>query len=216
MYISEQKMARNEELYLAILKGDRAKVQAILQNAINLNQDVNELLEESMIPAMREVGERFARNEIYVPEMLISARAMQAGLTLIEPILAKSNHKARGKVAIGTVKGDLHDIGKNLVSIMLKGAGYEVLDLGVNCSVEKYAEAVNAGINILLCSALLTTTMMYMKEIVDYFKSNNAVKIVVGGAPVTQNFADLIGAHAYGQNANDAVRIVANLTGAVV
>jgi len=216
MYISEQKMARNEELYLAILKGDRAKVQAILQNAINLNQDVNELLEESMIPAMREVGERFARNEIYVPEMLISARAMQAGLTLIEPILAKSNHKARGKVAIGTVKGDLHDIGKNLVSIMLKGAGYEVLDLGVNCSVEKYAEAVNAGTNILLCSALLTTTMMYMKEIVDYFKSNNAVKIVVGGAPVTQNFADLIGAHAYGQNANDAVRIVANLTGAVV
>jgi len=209
-------MARNEELYLAILKGDRAKVQAILQNAINLNQDVNELLEESMIPAMREVGERFARNEIYVPEMLISARAMQAGLTLIEPILAKSNHKARGKVAIGTVKGDLHDIGKNLVSIMLKGAGYEVLDLGVNCSVEKYAEAVNAGTNILLCSALLTTTMMYMKEIVDYFKSNNAVKIVVGGAPVTQNFADLIGAHAYGQNANDAVRIVANLTGAVV
>jgi len=97
-------MARNEELYLAILKGDRAKVQAILQNAINLNQDVNELLEETMIPAMREVGERFARNEIYVPEMLISARAMQAGLTLIEPILAKSNHKARGKVAIGTVK----------------------------------------------------------------------------------------------------------------
>ncbi len=209
-------MARNEELYLAILKGDRAKVQAILQNAINLNQDVNELLEETMIPAMREVGERFARNEIYVPEMLISARAMQAGLTLIEPILAKSNHKARGKVAIGTVKGDLHDIGKNLVSIMLKGAGYEVLDLGVNCSVEKYAEAVNAGTNILLCSALLTTTMMYMKEIVDYFKSNNAVKIVVGGAPVTQSFADMIGAHAYGQNANDAVRIVANLTGAVV
>lgn len=208
-------MTRNQELYQAILKGDRTTVQKIFQSAIDLNANVSELLDESMIPAMREVGERFARSEIYVPEMLIAARAMQAGLTLIEPTLAKSNRKSREKVAVGTVKGDLHDIGKNLVVIMLKGAGYEVLDLGINCGVEKYAEAATAGINIIMCSALLSTTMVYMKEVVNYFKNNSAVKIVVGGAPVTQKYADSIGAHGYGQDANAAVRIVERLSGAV-
>ncbi|MCK9244381.1 MAG: corrinoid protein [Candidatus Marinimicrobia bacterium] len=208
-------MTRNQELYQAILRGDRSTVQKIFQSAIDQHADVNELLEDSMIPAMREVGERFARSEIYVPEMLIAARAMQAGLTLIEPILAKSNRKPRGKVAVGTVKGDLHDIGKNLVVIMLKGAGYEVLDLGINCPVEKYATAAAAGINIIMCSALLSTTMMYMKEVVNFFKNNSAVKIIVGGAPVTQKYADSIGAHGYGKNANEAVRIVERLTGAV-
>lgn len=208
-------MARNEELYQAIMNGDRAKVQTIFQNAIDRNLNVGELLDESMIPAMREMGDRFSRNEIYVPEMLIAARAMQAGLTLIEPVLAKGNHKPLGKIAVGTVKGDLHDIGKNLVVIMLKGAGYEVVDLGTNCGVEKYDEAVAAGVNILMCSALLTTTMMYMKEVVEHFKQNNAVKIVIGGAPVTQNYADSIGAHGYGQDANEAVRIVERLATAV-
>ncbi|MFA4839145.1 MAG: corrinoid protein [Candidatus Neomarinimicrobiota bacterium] len=208
-------MARNEELYQAIMNGDRAKVQTIFQNAIDRNLNVGELLDESMIPAMREMGDRFSRNEIYVPEMLIAARAMQAGLTLIEPVLAKANHKPLGKIAVGTVKGDLHDIGKNLVVIMLKGAGYEVVDLGTNCGVEKYDEAVTAGVNIIMCSALLTTTMMYMKEVVEHFKQNNAVKIIIGGAPVTQNYADSIGAHGYGQDANEAVRIVERLATAV-
>lgn len=209
-------MARNEELFQAILNGDRAKVQTIFQNAIDHHLNVGELLDESMIPAMREMGDRFSRNEIYVPEMLIAARAMQAGLTIIEPILAKGNHKPLGKIAVGTVKGDLHDIGKNLVVIMLKGAGYEVVDLGTNCAVEKYDEAVAAGVNIIMCSALLTTTMMYMKEVVEHFKNNPVVKIVIGGAPVTQNYADSIGAHGYGQDANEAVRIVERLTGALV
>lgn len=208
-------MARNEELYEAIIKGDRTKVQIIFQNAIDLNKNINELLDESMIPAMREIGARFSRNEIYVPEMLIAARAMQAGLTLIEPILMKANRKPLGRIAVGTVKGDLHDIGKNLVVIMLKGAGYEVLDLGTNCSVEKYDEAIAAGIHIIMCSALLTTTMMYMKEVVEHFKNNPVVKIVIGGAPVTQNYADSIGAHGYGQDANEAVRIVERLTAAI-
>jgi 5-methyltetrahydrofolate--homocysteine methyltransferase len=209
-------MARNEELFQAVCKGDRVKVQAIFQNAIAQNLDVSELLDESMIPAMREMGDRFSRNEIYVPEMLIAARAMQAGLTIIEPVLAKGNHRPLGKIAVGTVKGDLHDIGKNLVVIMLKGAGYEVMDLGTNCGVEKYDEAVAAGVKIIMCSALLTTTMTYMKEVVDHFKTNPAVKVVIGGAPVTQNYADSIGAHGYGQDANEAVRIVERLSGALV
>lgn len=207
-------MARNEELFNAILKGDRNTVQTIMQKAIEQKQDVIQLLDGSMIPAMREIGERFSRNEVYVPEMLIAARAMQAGLTLIEPILAQSNHKPLGKIAVGTVKGDLHDIGKNLVAIMLKGAGYEVLDLGTNCSVDKYAEAVNAGVQIVMCSALLTTTMTYMEEVVNRFKENPKIKVVIGGAPVTQKYADSIGAHAYGRDANEAVKIVENIIGA--
>lgn len=207
-------MARNEELFNAILKGDRNTVQTIMQKAIEQKQDVIQLLDGSMIPAMREIGERFSRNEVYVPEMLIAARAMQAGLTLIEPILAQSDHKPLGKIAVGTVKGDLHDIGKNLVAIMLKGAGYEVLDLGTNCSVDKYAEAVNAGVQIVMCSALLTTTMTYMEEVVNRFKENPKIKVVIGGAPVTQKYADSIGAHAYGRDANEAVKIVENIIGA--
>jgi len=202
-------MARDEELYNAILKGDRNSVQTIFQSAIDQNRDVIELLDESMIPAMREMGERFSRNEIYVPEMLIAARAMQAGLTLIEPILAQNNHKSRGTIAVGTVKGDLHDIGKNLVVIMLKGAGYDVIDMGTNCGIEKYDEAVSAGAQIVMCSALLTTTMTYMEQVANHFKNNNnTVKVVIGGAPVTQKYADSIGAHGYGRDANEAVKIV--------
>jgi len=209
-------MARNEELYQAILKGNRNKVKEIFQEAIDQDKDVNKLLDDSMIPAMREMGERFSRNDIYIPEMLISARAMQAGLAMIEPILAKTNHKSLGTIAVGTVKGDLHDIGKNLVAIMLKGAGYEVIDLGTNCSVEKYDEAVAAGAGIVMCSALLTTTMTYMEEVVRYFKDNNNVKVVIGGAPVTQSYADSIGAHGYGHDANEAVKIAERLTGATI
>lgn len=207
-------MARNEELFNAIVKGDRNTVQTIMQSAIDQEQNVTELLDGSMIPAMREIGERFSRNEVYVPEMLIAARAMQAGLSIIEPVLAQANHKPRGKIAVGTVKGDLHDIGKNLVAIMLKGAGYEVLDLGTNCSIDKYTEAVNAGVKIVMCSALLTTTMTYMEEVVKHFKDTPEVRVVIGGAPVTQKYADSIGAHAYGRDANEAVKIVENIIGA--
>lgn len=204
-------MTRNDELYSAILKGDRNTVQTIMQNAIDQNLKVTELLDNSMIPAMREMGERFSRNEVYVPEMLIAARAMQAGLTLIEPILAANNHKSLGKVAVGTVKGDLHDIGKNLVAIMLKGAGYEVIDLGTNCGIEKFDEAINAGARIVMCSALLTTTMVYMEEVVKYYQDNADIKVVIGGAPVTKKYADSIGAHGYGRDANEAVKITEKL-----
>ena len=206
-------MARNEELYNAIVKGDRNTVTGIIQSSLDNNANVSEILDASMIPAMRDMGDRFSKNEVYVPEMLIAARAMQAGLEMIEPALAKTDHKPLGKVCVGTVKGDLHDIGKNLVAIMLKGAGYEVDDLGVNCDADKFSASVNDGSSVILCSALLTTTMPYMKDIVENFKGNTGVKVIIGGAPVTQEYADSIGAHGYGCDANEAVKVVDKLLG---
>jgi 5-methyltetrahydrofolate--homocysteine methyltransferase len=202
-------MARNEELFNAIMKGKRKDVAALVQAEIDGGANVGSILMESMIPAMREIGARFSRNEVYVPEMLIAARAMQAGLDLVDPLLSKSGHEPLGKVAIGTVKGDLHDIGKNLVAMMVKGAGYEVIDLGVDCDVAKYEEAVNNGVQVLMLSALLTTTMPYMKEVVSHFKAKGSkVKILIGGAPVTQEYADEIGADGYSSDANQAVASV--------
>jgi 5-methyltetrahydrofolate--homocysteine methyltransferase len=206
-------MARNEQLFSAICDGDRKKVEEIVQGAINAGEDVVALLLESMVPAMREIGERFAQGEVYVPEMLISARAMQAGLRLLEPLLARQGHQPLGRVCIGTVKGDLHDIGKNLVSMMLKGAGFAVDDLGTDCDVEKFSKAVDAGARAVCCSALLTTTMPYMKNVVEKFSDRADVKVVIGGAPVTQAYADQIGAHGYASNASDAVKVVAACLG---
>lgn len=206
-------MARNEDLFNAILRGKRKDVAQIVQDEIDKGTDVGVILNESMIPAMREQGERFSRNEVFVPEMLISARAMKAGLDLIEPLLAQSGAEARAKVCIGTVKGDLHDIGKNLVAMMLRGAGYEVIDLGVDCPAEKFKEAVDQGARIVLLSALLTTTMQYMKTVVDELQGTDNVKIIIGGAPVTHEYAREIGAHGYGKDANDAVKLIDKLVG---
>lgn len=207
-------MARNEELFQAIIKGKRKDVAALVQADIDAGKNVEEILMGSMIPAMREIGDRFTRNEVYVPEMLIAARAMQAGLDLVEPLLADTGHKPLGKVAIGTVKGDLHDIGKNLVAMMVKGAGYEVVDLGVDCDVAKYDEAVENGAQVIMLSALLTTTMPYMKEVVSHFKEKGSdVKILIGGAPVTQEYADEIGADGYSSDANEAVSSVEQVLG---
>jgi 5-methyltetrahydrofolate--homocysteine methyltransferase len=187
----------------------------LIKKAIDAGVKVNSILDEGMIPAMREMGDRFSRNEVYVPEMLIAARAMQAGLEIVEPILASSGHKALGKVCAGTVKGDLHDIGKNLVAIMLKGAGYDVIDCGVNCDVNKFQEAVDKGAQVICCSALLTTTMPYMKDVVEHFKGKS-VKVIIGGAPVTQDYANTIGADGYGSDANEAVKVVDKLLGVKV
>jgi len=203
-------MARNEELFTAICKGKRNDVETIIKGVLSNGGEAVALLNDSMIPAMRDMGDRFSKNEVYVPEMLIAARAMQAGLAIIEPILVKGGHKSLGRVGIGTVKGDLHDIGKNLVAIMLKGAGYEVDDLGVNCDTAKFDASVKGGTKVILCSALLTTTMPYMKDVVAFFKGTG-VKVVIGGAPVTQEYADSIGADAYGGDANDAVKVVDKL-----
>lgn len=197
-------MARNEALYEAVLKGKRKDVAVLVQQDIDTGVAVEEILMDSMVPAMAEIGDRFSRNEAYVPEMLIAARAMQAGLDLLDPLLAAAGHEPIGKVAIGTVKGDLHDIGKNLVAMMLKGAGFEVIDLGVDCDVDKYKEAVADGAQCVLLSALLTTTMPYMKEVVSGLEGCGA-KILIGGAPVTQAYADEIGADGYSNDANTAV-----------
>ena len=199
-----------EALRAAVIKGKRNDVAAIVQAAIDGGEDINLILDRGMIPAMREIGDKFSRNEAYVPELLIAARAMQAGLALLEPLIAASGRKSMGKVAIGTVKGDLHDIGKNLVAIMLKGAGYDVIDLGVNCDITKYEEGVKQGATIIGCSSLLTTTMPYMKEVVAYFK-DKGVKVVIGGAPVTQAYADESGADGYSEDANGAVKLIDSL-----
>jgi len=201
-------MPRNESLFEAICKGDRNTVTDLVQNALDGGDDVVDLLNNSMIPAMREMGDRFSRSDVYVPDMLIAARAMQSGLDLIAPQLASSGHKSVAKVCIGTVKGDLHDIGKNLVAMMLKGAGYEVIDLGVDCDVNQFQEAVDDGADAVLCNALLTTTMPYMKAVVEHFKERSDVKVVIGGAPVTQQYAEEIGADGYGPDANQAVKVL--------
>lgn len=206
-------MPLNQQLFDSICGGDRTSVEVIVGASLEEGIEPATLLNDSMIPAMREMGNRFSRNDAYVPDMLIAARAMQTGLNIIEPLLVKEGYKPAGTVCIGTVKGDLHDIGKNLVAIMLKGAGFEVMDLGVNCDVEKFDEAVRNGAQVVLCSALLTTTMPYMKTVTDHFREKPSVKVLIGGAPVTQNYANEIGADGFGKDANAAVAAVEKALG---
>ena len=199
-------MTNFDALKNAVITGQRDAVTDIVKSAIAAGENPNDLLDKAMIPAMREIGDRFSRNEVYVPELLIAARAMQSGLTLLEPLLASSGRKDLGTVAIGTVKGDLHDIGKNLVAIMLKGAGYKVIDLGVNCDIAKFEEGVAQGATIVALSALLTTTMPYMREIIEHFRGRD-IKVIVGGAPITQAFADEIGADGFSEDASGVVKL---------
>ena len=206
-------MAKIQALYDAVSKGKRKDVEQIVNAELAKGANPIEVLMESMIPAMRDLGDRFARNEVYVPEMLIAARAMQTGLNILEPLIAQRGHQPLGRVCIGTVKGDLHDIGKNLVAMMLKGAGFEVNDLGVDCDAEKFAKAVEMGSQAVLLSALLTTTMPYMREVVKRLQDKPQVKIIIGGAPVTQQYADEIGAHGYADNAGEAVKVVERCLG---
>jgi 5-methyltetrahydrofolate--homocysteine methyltransferase len=206
-------MARNEALFKAVGTGQRKEVEEIIQSVLAQGGNPVELLMESMIPAMRDLGERFSRNEVYVPQMLIGARAMQAWLNILEPLVASAGHKPLGTICIGTVKGDLHDIGKNLVAMMLKGAGFKVIDLGVNVDIPKFEKAVNDGAQAVLLSALLTTTMPYMKTVAEHFKARPGVKVIVGGAPVTQSYADEIGAHGYAEDAGASVQIVEKCLG---
>ena len=202
-------MAKNEELFNAIMKGKRKDVAALVQTEIDAGTNVGSILMESMIPAMREIGARFSRNEVYVPEMLIAARAMQAGLDIIDPLLTQSGHKSLGKVAIGTVKGDLHDIGKSLVAMMLEGAGFEIMDLGVDVSPEQFVEAIQNGAQVVAMSALLTTTMPNMKATIEAINAaglREKAVVLVGGAPVTAAYAQEIGADGYAPDASSAVR----------
>ena len=200
-----------KELYEAVVSGNAKATQAITQQALADGVDPLKLVNEYMVPAMDEVGRRFEANEYFVPELLISARAMKASLEIIRPILTARGDKPVGRVAIGTVKGDLHDIGKNLVASLLEGGGFEVIDLGVNVTPEKFIATVNEKqANIIAMSALLTTTMPSMKTTIDALKQagvRDKVKVLIGGAPITQKYADEIGADGYSENAVGAVAL---------
>lgn len=205
-------------IFEAVLEGDMPAAKDAIQAALDAGLAPNAILNDGMIAAMAEVGRRFEEGDYYVPEMLISARAMQAGLAILKPHLQSGGDQPAGTVLICTVKGDLHDIGKNLVALMLEGAGFEVRDLGVDVPAEKIVEAVRTGgANILALSALLTTTMPYMKTTIDAIRQaglRDTVKIMVGGAPVTAEYASQIGADGYSPDASRAVRLAHTLMGA--
>jgi corrinoid protein of di/trimethylamine methyltransferase len=205
-------------LYDAVVNGDAKTAVAITKEALAENADPMELVTRYMIPAMNEVGRRFETEEYFVPELLLSARAMKSAMELIRPLLAARGAQPVGRVVIGTVKGDLHDIGKNLVASMLEGGGFEVIDLGADVPPEKFVEAVQErNAQIVALSALLTVTMPAMKTTIEALKAaglRDRVKVMVGGAPVTHKYAEEIGADGYGENASVAVQLARRLIGA--
>jgi 5-methyltetrahydrofolate--homocysteine methyltransferase len=202
----------------AVISGDREEVVAKVQQALQSNQHAEDILSNGLIAAMKEVGDRFEAGDFYVPEMLIAARAMQAGLALLKPQLLQIGIQSTGKVVIGTVKGDLHDIGKNLVAMMLEGAGFEIIDLGTDVSVEKFVSAAREKqANLVGMSALLTTTMGSMKAVISGLKEagiRENVKVMIGGAPVTEAYAKEIGADGFAPDASRAVSLAKTLVGA--
>jgi len=204
-----------ENIFNAVLEGDAAGAKAGVSTALAAGLNPETILKDGLIAAMGEVGRLFEENEYFVPEMLVAARAMQAGLTLLKPHLAAGGAVATGKVVIGTVKGDLHDIGKNLVAMMLEGAGFEVVDLGTDVSPEQFVDAVkNQGVGVIAMSALLTTTMPNMKNTIDALVEagvRDGVKVMIGGAPVTQAYADEIGADGYAPDASRAATLAKDL-----
>lgn len=206
-----------KEMQDALITGNAAKVKELAEKAVAEGVSPVDILNLGLIPGMAVIGERFKKNEVYVPEVLIAARAMKAGLAVIKPLLAESKVEPIGRVVIGTVRGDLHDIGKNLVAMMLEGAGFEVIDAGVDVPPEKFVSLVKEkNAQLVGLSALLTTTMPAMKDTIDRFKSEGIrsnIKVMVGGAPVTQKYADEIGADGYAPDASSAVDLAKQLLG---
>jgi corrinoid protein of di/trimethylamine methyltransferase len=206
-----------ERLFNAILNGKSDEAAAATKEAIAQQIAPQDLINGQMIRAMGEVGQRFQDGKAFVPQLLMAGRAMKAALELLKPMLAGAASTSLGKVVIGTVKGDLHDIGKNLVASMLEGCGFEVVNIGIDVSADTFIEEVKKNHPDILCmSALLTTTMGYMKEVIDALEAagiRDQVKVMVGGAPVTQGFADEIGADGYSDNANSAVTVAKQLLG---
>ncbi len=203
-----------EDIYQNVVDGRNMEVEQGVSEALEQGINADEILKKGLIPAMSEVGRRFEDGEYYVPEMLISARAMKAGLAILKPHLIESGVESAGKLAIGTVQGDLHDIGKNLVAMMLEGAGYEVSDLGVDVKPERFVQAVEDGAQVIGMSALLTTTMISMETTIKALEDANVrdnVKVIVGGAPVTEQYARQIGADGFAPDASSATRLVNDL-----
>lgn len=210
-------MPNLQALHDAVLNGDAKTAKATTEAALAAGHEPLKLVQEYMMPAMTEVGRRFECNEYFVPELLLAARAMKAALELVRPMLTAQGNQPTGRVALGTVKGDMHDIGKNLVAAMLEGGGYEVIDLGVNVSPEQFVAAVrDKGAQIVALSALLTTTMPSMKATVDALKDagvRDRVKVIVGGAPVTQKYATEIGADGFSESAAGAASLAKQVMG---
>ena len=201
----------------ALIAGKRDDVQAKVQAAVDEGAKPEAILNDGLVAGMAVIGKRFKNNEVYVPEVLISARAMHAGMEIIEPLLAAAGVKRPGKVVIGTVKGDLHDIGKNLVGMMLEGAGFKVVDAGIDVEADKFVDAARENnAKVVGVSALLTTTMTNMKAVVDAIKASDIAgktKVMIGGAPVTQAFCDEIGADGYAPDAASASDLAQQLVG---
>jgi len=204
-------------LYDAVIQGDAGAVEQGVRAALEAGVPADKILSEALIPAMAEVGRLFEAQEYYVPEMLISAAAMQAGVNVLRPLLVETGAKPTGKVVLGTVKGDLHDIGKSLVGMMMEGAGFQVIDLGVDVNADRFIEAIRDGAQLIGMSAMLTTTMPNMKTIIDGIKAaglRDRVKVIVGGAPLNQTYAEQIGADGYAPNASAAARLARELLAA--
>ena len=210
-------MSNLEDLSLAVEKGNRTEAKRLTQILLDAGMPPLEIVETGLVPAMASVGEKFKNNQVFVPEMLIAARAMKEAMGMLEPLLLKAGIKPKFTAVIGTVQGDLHDIGKNLVAMMLKGANFNVVDVGTNVPPEKFVTAAREhNAQLVGLSALLTTTMPAMRTTVDAFRAAgmNLVKIMIGGAPITQDFADEIGADGYSPDAASAVDTALKLVAA--
>ncbi len=201
-----------EEMAALLMKGKAKDVKALVEQALNEGIEPQKILTEGLLSGMGVIGERFKKNEVYVPEVLIAARAMKAGMEVLQPALTSSGVEPRGTAVVGTVKGDLHDIGKNLVCMMLEGAGLKVVDIGIDVPPEKFVEAAKENnAHVIGISALLTTTMTNMKAVVDAVKESGiTAKTMIGGAPVTQAFCDEIGADGYAPDAASAADLAAS------
>lgn len=208
-------MSTLKQICESLMKGKADDVKALVEQALKDKEEPGKILNEGLLAGMGIIGEQFKKNEVYVPEVLIAARAMKAGMSVLQPKLASAGVKPVGTVVIGTVKGDLHDIGKNLVRMMLEGAGFKVADIGIDVEPEKFVQAaVDNNASVIGVSALLTTTMTNMKGVVDAVKASDLAdkaKVMIGGAPVTQAYCDEIGAHGYAPDAASAADLAKSL-----
>lgn len=206
-----------KEIAEKVEAGRQNDVKALVESCIEKGVSVSDILNQGLVAGMNSIGVKFRENEVFVPEVLVAARAMKAGLEIIKPILLREKVQSKGTVVMGTVLGDLHDIGKNIVCYMLQGAGYDVVDIGIDAPADKFISAAReSGARVIGLSSLLTTTMVYMKDVMDALREaglGDKVKVMVGGAPVTQAFADDIGAHGYAPDAASAVDVVKRLLG---
>jgi 5-methyltetrahydrofolate--homocysteine methyltransferase len=209
--MEQDDMAILEEVRAAVVDGQAKVAVAKVDEALAAGIEAGTLLREGLIAGMAEVGQLYEEGEVFVPEMLVAARAMSAALAVLKPHLVAEGVPSNGRVAIGTTQGDLHDIGKNLVAMMLEGSGYEIVDLGVDVPAAKFIEAIRGGANVVAMSALLTTTMTNMQSTIEAIREaglREQVRIIVGGAPITKSYADEIGADGYAEDASSAVRLV--------